>query len=126
MNAARLLELCSLEVQRADTRALFPRRLRSPVTEYPLCSGPLKGCRAAGNPGTNMNGWTVLHGGTRGASTHKSFHPLCKGPLKDGQGYTVVEPQLVVLLTRIHMFMTAGLLTFTLKIVYENVYEVIP
>lgn len=116
MNAPRLLELCSLEVQRGDTRTLFPCRLHSPVTEYPLCSGPLKECRAAGNPGTDMNGWTVLHGGARRASTHEPFYSLLKGPLKDDHGYTVTEPQLVVPLMCIHLFMTARLLTFTLKI----------
>lgn len=38
------------------------------MTEYPLCSGPLKECRAAGDPGTDMNGRTVLHGGARRAT----------------------------------------------------------
>lgn len=107
---------CAVLKFSAATLALFfPRCRRSPVTEYPLCSGPLKECRAAGNPGTDMNGWTVLPGGTRRASTPEPFHPLSKGPLKDGHGYTVAEPQLVVPLMCIRLFMTAGLLTFTLK-----------
>lgn len=50
------------------------------------------------------------------ASTHEPFQPLSKGPLKDDHGYTVAEPPLVVPLTRIRLFTTAGLLTFTLKI----------
>lgn len=116
MNAARRLKLCSLEVQRGGTRALFARRLRSPVTEYPLCSGPLKECRAAGNLGTDMNGWTVLHGGTGRASAHEPFHPLSKGPLKDGHICAVAWAQLLVPLSRLRLFMAAGLLTITLKI----------
>lgn len=90
---------CAVLKFSAATLALFfftPSLLHSPMTEYPLCSEPLKECRAAGNPGTDMNGWTVLHGGTGRASWHKPFHPVSKGTLKVGHGDTVASPQLVL------------------------------